>query len=744
MWVLLEEPKTEARVSTELIVQRSQRKWGLAPGLVYKIGRGEKEDIKCKGDASVSKSHATISVISKSSQSRPEVVLEDVGSKYGTHLNDGILAESQRLATNKGESRALKKPRMLSSGDRVRFGVAYSIFRLMWIELEVTGSMLRDREERNRLGGWLEAVGSKLQDNMTDRTSHLVMSNISLSIKVVNCLAKGVPIVTSEFFEALLTCIKSRQELPSEENFVPPVSTNSSETLLRDPSISFQVNHERAKLFSGKRIIFVDKKQFQQNSTSCQLAGAQVIMWTADMDTGSITRDDVVIKPSSVSYKEIWASVSSRLASLSVASCPHTDLYLAIVHCSTEHYCNPARKSKLLGGVSDVPDGNRVSGHKILAAETGSVMGTPLSRSGSSRVQVSETLTVKVSSGPGASRVQTPLGETQVLETSSRHKRQRDSQEDEEMKEPPAKVANIDRGQSEDDAARCRSPDDMFGTNDDKVGSAKENNTKSQVELFSMSKQIETQDEAFNNKEDDEEDDLFGTVQPQKKRALSSPEKSQLNGTQQKRPRKEESIEDDMFGFEELKKEPLEPPIEEKMSLKLSVTPEVTNGHNINKEGNNKTRPDREYVEYSRVAQSSDGFIGKTDIKKERKDETLGNSEVSALSVTVAMISLLRPSSSKPRYVEHPDPRQHGRPVANFKRFKKQQIDKPRTVIALKPHVPGDNDQTRIEDWFKDNTVITAKEDEAEENSKKAEEFWQFESSQANRNQRKTNPFSRR
>ena len=746
MWVLLEEPKTEARVSTELIVQRSQRKWGLAPGIVYKIGRGEKEDIKCKGDSSVSKSHATISVITKSSQSRPEVVLEDVGSKFGTHLNDGILAESQRLATNKGESRALKKPRMLSSGDRVRFGVAYSIFRLMWIDLEVTGSMLRDREERRSLGGWLEAVGSELRDNMTDRTSHLVMSNISLSIKVVNCLAKGVPIVTSEFFEALATCIKSRQELPSEENFVPPVSTNSSETLLRDPSISFKVNLERSKLFAGKRIIFVDKKQFQLNSTSCQLAGAEVIMWTADMDSGSITREDVVIKPTSIVNKETWAAVTSRLASLSLVSCSHTDLYLAIVHCSTEHYCNPARKSKLLGGVSDVPDGNRVSGHKILAAETGSVIGTPLSRSGGSRVQVSETLSAKVSSGPGATSVQAPtFGETQVLETSSRNKRTRGSQEDEDMKEPPAKVANITRGQSEDDAG-FGSPDDMFGTNDDKVASAKDN-SKSPLELFSMSKQIESQEEVINNKEDqEEEDDLFGfpAVQPKKKRTISSPEKSQLNGTQPKRPRQEDSIEDDMFGFEEVKKEPLEPPIEEKMSLKLSVTPGVANGQNINREENNKTRPGPEYIEYSRVAKSSDGFIGKTDIKKERKDETLGNSEVSALSETVTTISLLRPSTSKPRYVEHPDPRQHGRPVANFKRFKKQQVDKPRTVIALKPHVAGDNDQTRIEDWFKDNTVVTAKENEAEENSKKAEEFWHFESSQANRNQRKTNPFSKR
>ena len=742
MWVLLEEPRTEGRVSSELLVQQSLKKWGLVPGSIYKIGRMEGDnDITCPQDSSVSKRHASITVMTRSPQARPEVVLEDVGSKYGTHLNDGILAESQRLATNKGVSRALKKPRVMSAGDRVRFGVAYSIFRLMWIDLEVTGSMLRDKEERSNLAGWLEPVGAKLQDSMTDKTSHLVMSNISLSIKVVNCLAKGVPIVTSQFFRDLGQSIKTRQPLPLEENFVPPVSNNSSESVLRDPSISFQVNYERAKLFAEKRIIFFDKKQFQQNKLSCQLAGADVIMWEDDMDIGSITREDVVIKPVSVSNKETWVDVSTRLTSLSLAPCPHTDLYLAIVHCSTAHHCNPARRSKLLGGATDVPDGNKMGGLKVLAADTCSVSGTPQSRSGGSRVQVSETPSAKVSTDPVTRSVKTPtLVETQVLETQSRPKRRRSSQEDDDTQQPPSKVSNIVQGQRGEDS-RCRSPDDIFSKNDDKAISPKDN-SKSPVELFTMSKQIESQDEIF-NKDDDEEDDLFGFggVQPKKKRVLSPPEKSQFGGTQQKRPRHEESIEDDLFGFESVKKETPEPPIEEK---KISLTPDVSNGPSVNREENNKKRPEPEYVEYSRIVQSSDGFIGKPDIiKKEVKEETLGDSEVSALSVTVAMISMLRPSTSRPSYVEHPDPKQHGRPVANFKRFKKQQFDKPRTAIALKTHILGDNDQTRIEDWFKDNTVVTAKEDEAEETSKKAEEFWDFESSQANKHQRKTNPFSR-
>lgn len=699
MWVLLEEPKTESRMNSELLVQLSPKKWGLVSGSVYRIGRLE-GDIVCNDDSSVSKRHATISVISRSPQSRPEVVLEDLGSKYGTHLNDGIIAESQRLATSRGVSRALKKPQVMLSGDRFRFGVAFSIFRLKWIDLEVTGSMLRDRAERNNLGGWLEAVGTKLYDSMTDKTSHLVMSNISLSIKVVNCLAKGVPIVTSEYFRDLGTCIKSRQPLPCEQKYVPPVSNNSSETILRDPSISFDVNFKRAELLAGKRIIFLDEKQFQQNIITCKLTGADGIMWTEDMDIGTITREDVVIKPSAVSNKVTWSDVSSRLTSLSLAPCPHTDLYLAIVHCSTEHFCNPSRRSKLLGGTTNVPDGNMMIGHKILATDTCSASGTP-EVIGSSDTMNSSVLAPK-------------LGETQVLGTSSRPKRPRSSQGDEDKHRPPAKLPNL----------KCQS--DAL--------------SHSPVKLLSTSKQIESQ-EKINNKED-EEDDLFGFggLQRKRKKELSSPQKIQLKRSHQKRPRHKEDTEDDLFGFEEVKKEPFS---EEKMSERINVAPEDTNGQIVDREKSSETRSGPEYVEFSRMVQSSDGYIEKPDIKVEIKDEILTKSNVSALSVTVAMISLLRPSTSKPMYVEHPHTNQHGRPVANFKKFKKQLFDKPNTVIALKTHVPGDLDQTRIEDWFRDNKVVTAKEDQVEETLMKAEEFWDFENSQGNKNQRRKNLFGR-
>ena len=548
--------------------------------------------------------------------------------------------------------------------------------------------------------------------------------------------------------------------MPREVDYVPPVSRNDSENLLRDPNVSFKVNPDRSKLFNKKRIIFLDNKQFDQNSASCKLAGADTILWTGEMECTAITSKDIVIKPTSVSNKEMWTKVTSHLTSLSMAPCPHTDLYLAIVHCSTEHYCNPTRRSQLISGVSDVTDGNKMS-HKVLAPDTCSVSGTPLSGSGGSRVHISETLSNSTNtSDPGAKQIRVPfMGETQVLETSSRQKRPRSSEEEEDSGKPPAKVSNIDKSLSEDASGR-RSPADMFSTNNDEDAPSN-NNFKTPGNLFSnnissgkenimnnsnkMSSKVKESDE----EEDDDEDDLFGfgCNKLKKKRDLPTPDKTQ-SGTQKKRPKMDENSDDDLFGFDddELKREPQEPENDNEESVKLKDTcPPSKNKakHQTNEEYFENSASSSSRDNSKQTILSSTGFIGRMDIKKEVKDETHGDNEMSSLSVTVAKISLLRPSSSKPRYVGHPDPNKLGKPVKNYKKFKKQQIEKPRTMIALKKYVPDDdNNQTRIENWFEDNVEVTQKEHEKEQNAKKDDDFWDFENSQADKNQKK-NPFSR-
>ena len=154
--------------------------------------------------------------------------------------------------------------------------------------------------------------------------------------------------------------------MPREVDYVPPVSRKDSEIFLRDPKISFKVNPNRSKLFNKKRIIFLDIEQFDQNSALCKLAGADTIL--LDMECAAITSEDIVIKPTSVSNKEMWTKVTSRLTSLSMKSCPLTDLYLAIVHCSTEHYCNPTRSSNIFSLIKQKREDEK--GLRILAPDS--------------------------------------------------------------------------------------------------------------------------------------------------------------------------------------------------------------------------------------------------------------------------------------------------------------------------------------------------------------------------------------
>ena len=144
MWVLIQEPVDGRKMMGS---ESGLDQWGLVPGQTYTIGRTEGE-IRCSKDSSVSRTHARISVLKIDNEDRAEVMLEDVGTKYGTHLNSGILFESQRLAENEDGkiSRALKKPVKLKDNDRMRFGVAYSIFRLKWVKFEVSSSMLKDKK----------------------------------------------------------------------------------------------------------------------------------------------------------------------------------------------------------------------------------------------------------------------------------------------------------------------------------------------------------------------------------------------------------------------------------------------------------------------------------------------------------------------------------------------------------------------------------------------------------------------
>ena len=250
-------------------------KWGLVPGQTYSLGRMDSSDITIATDTSVSKSHATITVRPGRGSARPEVILEDVGSKFGIHLNDGILSGTVALPRRSPIlSKSLEEPYRMKDNDRVRLGVAYTIFRLIWSELHVTSSMMRTRDKQS-LVEMIKKIDSRLEveSQMTDNTTHLVMDRINVSNKMVKCLAKCVPIVTPQYFRDLVQCLNTRQKLRPESAYIPPVV--ETELQLKDQNISFCVNPARGKLLEGKTFVFLSEEQYRETSDCCRLAGGE-------------------------------------------------------------------------------------------------------------------------------------------------------------------------------------------------------------------------------------------------------------------------------------------------------------------------------------------------------------------------------------------------------------------------------------------------------------------------------------
>ena len=132
-----------------------------------------------------------------------------------------------------------------------------SIYRLKWVQLAVTSSMLRPVPKAALVASLGKAEqGTTLQAEWNEATSHLVMTSISLSLKVVNCLASAVPIVTPEYFRDFVAALTSRQQLPQTSSYIPPVAETGSETQLRDPGITFGVSLERSRVFHGLTLVF--------------------------------------------------------------------------------------------------------------------------------------------------------------------------------------------------------------------------------------------------------------------------------------------------------------------------------------------------------------------------------------------------------------------------------------------------------------------------------------------------------
>ena len=300
----------------------------------------------------------------------PVVSLTDKGSSYGCYVGEDAIRSSAQSSQDdripKGESVILTK------NVRVRFGLHSTIFKLIWQEPLIACTSTLSIGEKKRAISILANLekGSKVIGDWSDAVNYLVMGEVILTIKVANALAKGVPIVTLNFFEDYMNCTKSKQMLPNPKNYIPKLK----ESTLNPNDVSLEANSQRKFLFKGKLLAFASKQQMAKFNVAIEYAGGKVVVVDIEKPDFNIfqSAENMLIQPDgNDELSTLWLKCIEKAERKGLKPIPEIQIGLAIITMNTVIYCNPATKRQLIAnrekGLSTYIDSNN---HIVLANET--------------------------------------------------------------------------------------------------------------------------------------------------------------------------------------------------------------------------------------------------------------------------------------------------------------------------------------------------------------------------------------
>lgn len=283
-------------------------------------------DLIITGDDSISRNHASL-------QPHKDVLkLTDIGSRYGSYVNDNI---------NKTVPISKEHPTELKAGDVIRFGRCGSVWTVGKASFRcLTSTLVMD----DRLKAVLEKIGAEMLPLYTPGLTHLIMPTITVTTKFLQCMVGQVPIVKPDYFHAIeRDCIGKGKALPAVKEFVP----SCTETYIRNEELIFHPNPARSTLFRGKEFIFLNTAQYNQFEHIVKLAGGVCVSAQREKIAKSrfLKPNVVTVKlktsGSSQSQSQSFDTLSQYIASRGRRMVPDLEIGLAIMFCSTEKYCNP-------------------------------------------------------------------------------------------------------------------------------------------------------------------------------------------------------------------------------------------------------------------------------------------------------------------------------------------------------------------------------------------------------------------
>lgn len=319
----------------------------------YTVGRSA-GDLILNGDASISREHAIIHVTPH------EIQIEDKGSKYGVYLNKDCQTNNKM---------PLNQPKQLQIGEIVRFGQLQNIWRLEQIIINCCTSTL-DKDLLPVLKAQLKIINGKLMNNWDETCTHLVMPNVTVTVKVLQSLAHGIPIVKPNYWDTYIQyATENRPNLANVNKFVPDIS----EPFIMKESTLMHVNLDRQRLFTGKTFVFMVRQHMLNFESIIKLANGTCV----SLDKNPL-RKSTLLNKSHIAVQYVPSTQSQCSQDISGITdyiikndrriINESEIGLAIIHCSIDRFCNPERKLQSVFQVESI-DSAAINGN-VLVEET--------------------------------------------------------------------------------------------------------------------------------------------------------------------------------------------------------------------------------------------------------------------------------------------------------------------------------------------------------------------------------------
>ncbi|KAJ3021221.1 hypothetical protein HKX48_008987 [Thoreauomyces humboldtii] len=332
MWVLVG--------TTE--VTKGSSVW-LQPGRAYTVGRKDAH-IVLGLDKSVSRTHACITVSESLSPQdlgrvdvRTTVIVKDGGSKFGTFVNGSPTKVDMQQGTE------------MKDGDTVAFGVNDSLFRLTHIPVTLCCSGMRSRPKAE-VADLAHRYDMRMVKEWSLDATHLVVTNLRVTMKVVLALASGkTEVVSEEWVHAFASLDPLRFKMPDVKRFLPPLQPEP-DGALKIEDVDFSPRPERAVLFRGVQFLVFSEPEMAVLQKVVETAGGAISLVpvpanTTDLDrfVGKIRAMDTspCIVQTNAPVTPEWTSLVQALSGLHLRCIMQDDVAKAVLFVDKESYCNP-------------------------------------------------------------------------------------------------------------------------------------------------------------------------------------------------------------------------------------------------------------------------------------------------------------------------------------------------------------------------------------------------------------------